>query len=121
MRVCIIRTTERNAPILKAHLPPGVTVRQERGGFDVWGVELQLTGDRLPSWCEVREGHYVSRAVAELLDDGRMRFVPGDGLPLKQIPESITQPDGSPFPGEYTWAGITLNWATAILPALTWS
>ena len=40
---------------------------------------------------------------------------PADSSSLRA---KITQMDGSEFPGKYTWAGITLNWADGDPPVV---
>jgi hypothetical protein len=88
-KACVISTTAAASPILKQHLPPNVTVEGELARIDHDAVELRLEGDGLPEWCVVAHNGNYMRAVAELLEDGTLRLIPGTGLPVQQIPEKF--------------------------------
>jgi hypothetical protein len=88
MRVCIIDSTHATAPILKRHLPLGVTVLNEREDRDNGILKLMLVGDGLPIWCQVPDDHPTMRCVADLCD-GVLRLVPGSGIPIQQMPEGM--------------------------------
>jgi len=93
MRACIITATVANAPILKRHLPPNVTVHSERefSGRPVI-AEIRLEGDGLPPWCESPpDGALLMRATAELLEDGVVRLIPGYGMPEIQVPDKFKE------------------------------
>jgi hypothetical protein len=91
MKCCIIETTKDAAPVLRRHLPHNVGVAGELARFDKDAVELRLEGEGLPEWCYVHNGALFMRAVVELLEDGQLRFVPGTGLPVNQIPDCFKE------------------------------
>lgn len=91
VKTCIIETTIDNAPFLKAHLPAGVEVVDERFRADSGAGQLMLRGEGLPEWCRIGgdSPDIAMWAVAELLDDGTLRLIPGSGLPIEQVPEHL--------------------------------
>jgi hypothetical protein len=91
-KTVIVQTTKENAPILKWHLPPNVTVAGTLEPFDRDGVDMRLEGDGLPEWCYVANGQRFVSGVIELLDDGSIRLTPGSGLPVQQVPEKFKTP-----------------------------
>ena len=89
MRTCIIETTRENRAAMEAHLPAGVRVDTVNEPFEKATIELRLTGDGLPAWCENRSMGYYMRATAEVHADGTMHLSPGAGIPLQQIHPDI--------------------------------
>lgn len=92
MKCCVIQTSEANLPVLVRHLPPNVKVVGRLLRADTGAAMLRLEGDGLPDWCYVPEHSDYPRAVAELLDSGELRFIPGSGLPDEQVPAKFKTP-----------------------------
>lgn len=88
---CIVQTTAANAKILQRHLPAGVEVWGSLEYADKDQVNLRLAGEGLPDWCYVAQGAYLPHAVAELLEGGVLRLIPGSGIPVEQIHPSLQE------------------------------
>ena len=93
-KTLIVETTAVNLPILQRHLPPNVKfdgelTRLPRPYDDLLHVWIVLSGDGLPEWAT--ENHGVRYGVAELLENGTLRFIPGSGMPVNQIPDCFAK------------------------------
>jgi len=86
MKACVCETTENAIPVIEKHLPPGIRLVGRLVREDTGSAMIHLEGDGLPEWCYLAQGAQYPRAVVELLDSGELRFVPGSGLPVEQIP-----------------------------------
>lgn len=91
MKSCVCETIEANIPAIEKRLPPNVTIAGRLVRGDTEAAKIRLEGEGLPEWCYVAHIAEYPRAVVELLDSGELRFIPGSGLPIEQVPAKFKE------------------------------
>ena len=89
MRYCIVETTTEDEALLVKYLPANIKVDGRSESFYKPTIELRLSGDGLPPWCEEVHANYYTRGCAEVLAGGKFRINCGTGMPVEQIHPSL--------------------------------